>query len=103
MNPILEEGNMTEEQFLKNFEKHLRKYTSQFDASSIIEKLENGDCPIFRCDWSESSTCRGFCTLTTKCPLGTIWHQQSMYYRNHINHILIKEMISIVKKFYKIK
>ena len=78
---------MKRAEFLKNFEKHLRKYGHSWYPESIILRLNYKECPLpIAKKWN------------------TFWEKQSQYYAIYKRKgNLIQQMIFIVKKFYKIK
>ena len=81
------ENPMNRAEFLKNFEKHLKKYANDWHPESIILKLNYFECPL---------------PIAKKWDI--LWEKQSQYYAIYKRKgNLAQQMISIVKKFYKIK
>jgi hypothetical protein len=77
---------MNRSEFLNHFKKHLRKYGNDWHPQSIILRLNHKECPLPIAEkWTN------------------FWEKQSQYYGIYKRKgNLTQQMISIVKKFYKI-
>jgi len=98
---------MKRAEFLKNFEKHVRKSKKEHDSGEgMLERLRSYCCPLPKCPplCGCLNLLKKRCELPREgCPVSKIWPLQSLYYEMHKRgSSLIPQMISIVKKVYKI-
>ena len=93
---------MTRQEFLKNFEKHLKKYGKGKTAEELRYSIQSGMCPLYRCPLPCTNRNAHRCGPTNKCPLGKVWGQQSIYYNKWIRDEKFRDqMIVVIDRIYE--